>query len=77
MAQSAIDMGTRPMSITETEDLQPLTSAAKELRECSQKLQSDDWSVQYRGLDVCPPNFAALGEVRCMAVHYNSYRTVM
>ena len=50
-SKSAIEIGSRPMEIVETEDLQPLSAPAKELRVCSQQLRSDEWSVQYQGLD--------------------------
>ena len=52
LGKSAIDIGTRPVELLSTEDLEPLDAPAKEVRHCLQKLKSDDWSVMYEGIDV-------------------------
>jgi hypothetical protein len=59
--KSAVDLGSRPMDIIATEDLQPFSSPAREMRLCAQDLKSDDWAVQFKGLNA----------VRRLAAHHS------
>ena len=50
--KSAIDIGSRPVELMSTDDLTPMEDPQKAARLCANKLNSDDWSAMYEGIDI-------------------------